>query len=398
MKFFLLIITLIFTISSFSQQDGYWDKDRATSKEIKVNAGKRIIVKSEDFPVGTTEIVYRITVLDDNQQMANSLVSVLKAIPDPTGISQGSAGAVFLLSKVSGDDKCKYAIFNTNTLATSYKSNGKTDKGCWSQDTPISKDAKVLSLGKSTCLQPNSTNVWFGFESKNWIMKQKIILEIVPWVDNKLSRGWNLTNRKKMLAQCKNTELALKLQNSDGFCACVLNKIQKEYKYQEFQSLLDIEKERLFKEYGNACLNETGAENTLSDSQRTVATNFAKQGKYGEAISQLNSVINSGKANVNDYNEIGLYYIYTKQFEKALKFLKTGAILDPSELSIQLNLAHTYMFLYDINSAKKIHKKYKEQNVNATESWKERTNKDFTLFMQKGLPEKNFKKIIKTLE
>jgi len=43
--------------------------------------------------------------------MANSLVSVLKSIPDPTGISQGSAGAVLLLSKISGEDKCKYAIF-----------------------------------------------------------------------------------------------------------------------------------------------------------------------------------------------------------------------------------------------------------------------------------------------
>jgi hypothetical protein len=36
------------------------------------------------------------------------LLACLKSIPDPTG-SQGSAGAV-LLSKVSGDDKSKYAI------------------------------------------------------------------------------------------------------------------------------------------------------------------------------------------------------------------------------------------------------------------------------------------------
>jgi hypothetical protein len=44
------------------------------------------VIKTDDFPVGTTELIYRITLLDDNQKIANSLVSLLKAVPDPTGI------------------------------------------------------------------------------------------------------------------------------------------------------------------------------------------------------------------------------------------------------------------------------------------------------------------------
>ena len=102
--YFLLFITL----QSFAQQDGFWDKDRAYSKQITLGSGKRTAVHIEDLPTGTTEIVFRITLLDENQKIANSLVSILKAIPDPTGISQGSAGAVFLLSKTSGDDTCLY--------------------------------------------------------------------------------------------------------------------------------------------------------------------------------------------------------------------------------------------------------------------------------------------------
>ena len=130
--------------------------------------------------------------MDENQQLASSLVSVLKSIPDPTGISQGSAGAVFVLSKISGDDKCTYAIFSTDKLALEYKDSGKTLESCLIQDEPVSKDAKRLSVDKSSCLKGNSSPLWFGFESKNWIMKQKIILEVVPWVDKKLSRGWSL--------------------------------------------------------------------------------------------------------------------------------------------------------------------------------------------------------------
>ena len=121
--FFLLLITLAFQ-TSFAQKDGYWDKTRATTEEVTVSARNRIIIKTQDFPEGTTEVVFRITLLDKNQQMAGSLVSVLKSIPDPTGISQGSAGAVFILSKISGDDKCKYAVFSTADLASKYKENG----------------------------------------------------------------------------------------------------------------------------------------------------------------------------------------------------------------------------------------------------------------------------------
>ena len=116
---FLLLAALAFQ-ASVAQKDGYWDKTRATSEEISVSARDRIIIKTQDFPTGTTEVVFRITLLDKNQQLASSLVSMLKAIPDPTGISQGSAGAVFIMSKISGEDKCKYAVFSAAAAASKY--------------------------------------------------------------------------------------------------------------------------------------------------------------------------------------------------------------------------------------------------------------------------------------
>ena len=140
----------------FAQKVGYWDKERSTTKEVVVSARDRILIKIDDLPTGTTEVIYRITLLDKNQQMANSLVSVLKAIPDPTGISQGSAGAVFLVSKISGDDKCKYAIFSKSDAANNYVTTGNTDEACFIQNEPVSKDAKRLSMDKSTCLKSNN--------------------------------------------------------------------------------------------------------------------------------------------------------------------------------------------------------------------------------------------------
>ena len=397
-KIIALLFISIFYQSAFAQKDGYWDKDRATSKEITVSARDRIIIKTDDFPVGTTELIYRITLLDENQQMASSLVSLLKAIPDPTGISQGSAGAVFIVSKISGTDKCKYAVFSSNEIALVYKKEGKTDKACIVQDTPLSKDAKRLSIDKSSCLQSNTSSLWFGFESTNWIMKQKIILEVVPWVDTKLSRGWTSDNRKYIINQCKTSALARKLTNSDDFCICIEEKIQKQYKFQEFQKLLGIEQAKVYKDFGNSCFNEMNGSKGVLDNLRIQASNFIKKGDYGNAIAQYNAIINEGKATALDYSSVGYTYILTKQYGKAIKSLKEGVRLDDTELLVKLNLAHAYLLNNEYRSAKVIYKEYQTQNVTDSLSWIQKINDDFIVFKKAGLPSGDFERVLKLIE
>lgn len=390
---------LVLAQSAFSQQDGYWDKERATTKEIIVSAGEKITVKTEDLPMGTTEIVYRITILDENQQMANSLSSLLKAIPDPSGISQGAAGAVFLTSKISGDDKCKYGIFSSNAFAKEYKEKGKTDNACLFQNSPVNKEARRLSIDKSSCLKTGQEYLWFGFESMNWIMKQKIVLEIVPWVDNKLSRGWTLENRQTIIRQIKASDLAKKMLNADDFSLCILEKMQKRYKFQEFQNLLTIEKNKAFKDFGNACLLEKPANKSILTAIRLDAMQYFKNRKYEQAIDLLQTgIMENGNASVLDYNALGQYYLYSKQFDKALKALKEGEGKDESELLIQLNMAHVYLLKGDYKKAKEIHKKYRGQNVTPTLSWKAKTQFDFDDLRKAGFVSDDFDRILKLLE
>jgi hypothetical protein len=392
-------IIVLFLISSFytafAQKDGYWDKERATTKEIIVSARDRITIKTEDLPVGTTEIVYRITLLDENQEMANSLVSVLKAIPDPTGISQGSAGAVFLMSKISGDDKCTYALFSSNEKAKKYIDDGKTKDACYFQEEPLSKDAKRLSLDKSSCLQVNTNTIWFGFQSKNWLLKQKIVLEVVPWVDTKLNRGWNQDNKNEIISLCKTSTMAQKMANSDDFCVCILEKIMKQYRYVEFQKLLPIEKNKVYKDFGNICYNDAAISKNVFNDLRTQANTLIKLQKYNEAISRLNTIINAGKATAIDYSAIGYSYILTRQYGKAIKFLKEGEKLDDTELLIKLNLAHAYLVSDDYSLAKPIYKKYQSQNVTDSLSWIDKTKQDFALFQKAGLPSSDFERVLK---
>jgi hypothetical protein len=393
--FFFISIPLL-----FAQKDGYWDKERSTIKEVVVSARDRILIQIDDLPTGTTELIYRITLLDKNQQMANSLVSVLKAIPDPTGISQGSAGAVFLASKISGDDKCKYAIFSKLDTAVNYKETGETQEACLVQNEPVSKDAKRLSMDKSNCLKSNANSniLWFGFESKNWIMNQKIVLEVVPWVNYKLSRGWTKQNRKVIIDQCKTSNLAQKMPNSNDFCVCVSAKIQAQYTFQEFQKLLIEERNKAFKDVGALCFNETGVSSVFNAELRTQAAALAKKGNYGAAIAKMNTIIINGKGVGLDCNTLGYYYLITKQYGKALKVLKEGEQLDATELLIQLNLAHAYLLNGNYKSAKAIHKTYFNQNVTDSLSWVQKTKLDFEAFQKAGIQNEDFNSILKILE
>lgn len=396
-KIILVLLISIFYQSAFAQKSGYWDKERATSKEIVVSARDRIIIETDDFPAGTTELIYRITLLDDNQQMASSLVSVLKSIPDPTGISQGSAGAVFLLSKISGDDKCKYAIFSTKELATFYSLKGETANACLFQNVALSKDAKRLSIDKSTCIKSNTSKLYFGFESSNWIMKQKIVLEVVPWVDAKLSRGWTLENRKNIISQCRTSALARKMANSDDFCVCIGEKIQKQYSFQEFQKLLPMERVKAYKDFGASCFEETGIAKSVFNDLRIKASNNLKKGDYSSVIKNYNEIVNQQKATALDYSNLGYAYLLTKQYGKAIKSLKEGEKRDDTELLVKLNLAHAYLLNGEYAKAKTIYKEYQNQNVTDSVSWTQKIKDDYQTFAKAGIQNEDFERVLKLL-
>lgn len=390
------LFLLVFSLS-FSQTDGYWDKERATSKQVVVKARDRIVIPLDELPEGTTEIVYRITLLDENQQLSSSLVSILKAIPDPTGISQGSAGAIFLLSKITGNDECKYAIFTTKEKALAYKKDGMAEKACLYQNKSINKDARRITIDGTTCFQNNA--MWFGFESKNWILNQKIVLEVVPWVDAKLSSGWTVNHKKELITVINNLPIYKALNKKEEFSACYLEGITSKYTYKEYKRLLGIEMKKDSDAVVEGCILQTGETAKLVNLIRDKASKAFEAGQYELAIEIIQTeIIEANKAVAMDYFSLGDYYLLTKQFAKAEQTYNKGIAIDPNEINLKLELAHLYLFTDRVSEAKEIHKTYKNQNVFPLVSWKQQVAHDFEEFKKYGLPSNNFKKIMRILK
>jgi hypothetical protein len=87
----------------------------------------------------------------------------------------------------------------------------------------------------------------------------------------------------------------------------------------------------------------------------------------------------------------------TKQYGKAIKFLKEGEKLDDSELLIKLNLAHAYLLNDNYSSAKAIYKEYQSQNVTDSLGWNEKVKLDFEVFKKVGIQNNDFERILKVL-
>jgi hypothetical protein len=371
---------LFFAQWSIAQESGYWDNVRTTNELITLKRNEKLVFKTADFPIGTTEIVFRITSVSDSQKISSSLVSVLKAIPDPTGISQGSAGAVLLASTISGDDKFKYAIFSSAKEAEAYAKNDKVINSCWQQKIAVTKEAKVLNAS-SSCFAKDIVNLWFVFETDNWFLNHKVQVEIVPWVDTKKSKGWTTANKQEVIALTKSLSIYPAIQKKEVFSGCFLEAITSTFTQNEFKLLLPQEKQQFIDKTCSSCLAQIKEQEAIVLALRNEVNQLRKNKKYNQAISIFEQkIIPSGKISALDYSDLGYLYLITHQYQKAKQALELGEGMDAANLLIQMNLAHVYMFTNQKSEAKSIHKKFAKENVNATESWRSKALKDISDF------------------
>lgn len=392
-----VLFALFSSLVLAQSKDGYWDNIRTTNETIVLGAGKKKMIKTADFPLGTTEVVYRISILDDNQKISSSLVSVLKAIPDPTGISQGSAGAVFLASTISGDDKCRYVVFTNEKDALEYEKSSVLKNACVIQNEPINKEAKLLSE-KSKCLNGNQ-NLWFVFESDNWIMKQKIVFEVVPWVDYKFKNGWTNAAKKELLSEVENNEIFKSINQKDKLLGYFIETFTSKYNFNDFKEIIPAEKAKAFNDVMDESLRKSGLMKSYLDGIRAEAKRFLLAKEYEKGMSLIeNEIIQKGRATDLDYGLQGDFYLMTKQYIKAEVAIKKAISMNATNIEHQLRLAHVYLFSDRVSDAKDIHKKYRSNNVSSSKSWVQATKEDFENFKKNDLPTDDFKKILRILE
>jgi hypothetical protein len=392
MKYFFTFLFLVFNfLNALAQNiDGYWDEERAIERPIPLEDGERKYI-SVSIPVGTTQIQYQVSFLDKNGEIRSSLSSTLGSVPSG-GSTQGAAAAISLLNSIGGDNKGSFHIFQSQDDAAYYVNSGEPINSCYSRTNIHAGEKSFLNINEIDCFTSNTSYLYLAFFNANEYDDVKVVIELTPWIDNTASRGWTLEIKEYIYNSC--------VEQGDVFiapeevCQCILDKLQENYKYQDFQEMIVNEASRITQEYGYECMEETGEDENQIDILRDEIKAHAKAEEYGEAISKSLSIIDDGYADNGDYNRIGWYYILTKQYLKAIKYLKVGEKMDETDLYIKGNLAHAYLLNNDFEIAKDIYVKYKTQNVDEDMSWIEMVQGDFKTFLDRGLPTENFQTIM----
>lgn len=393
MKSIFTLAIVLFAFTLFGQQSGHWDFNRAIEKSFPLPDTEKKII-TVNLPIGTTQILYRVSFLSPSAEVTNKIAQTLSVAPSLT--IQGASMALNVISTLGGTNKGQYNIFTDYENANKYYL-GLRSTACYVSLADIPGEKNYIELSQNTCLKQGTTTLYFSFYNGNYFYDEQVLLEVVPWIDFEASKGWTLEAKNIFMDYClahMTEDITLKKE----VCGCVLEKFQAEHKVHELGTLTESELETISKQYSEQCIKGTGEHENILNFSRADADLAAEQGDYSKAINAYLEIIKSGSATVGDYNNLGWYYILTKQFLKATKYLKEGEKLDETELIIKGNLAHAYLLSGDLESAKAIYVKYKTQNVDEKTSWCQMVKGDFEALKSKGISCEQFSEILNLLK
>lgn len=390
MKHLSLLVIFIFIFVQIYGQKGYWDALRTQKKEVKLVANTRVVY-SLDIPYGTTQLIYRITVLDINSQIPNQLSALVGQFNSPSALA--AASALSLTSVIMGKDKCKYFVFKNQQDASNYAKTGIPQNSCHGISQPLTTDNGYFNNDK--CISIYANRLFFGIETTNLSLPSNIIIEIAPWVEPDKERGWT----KEATSTIQD---ALAEDYNEDLLDCMMSKITEDYTVIELSKIKATDEKRILDGYAHKCLDELGISKEINDEvdneDRAEADSLIDAGNYSDAIDIYLVLDDEKAANYEDYNSLGWCYLLTKQYLKAIKYLKKGEEIEETSLLIKGNLAHAYLLNGEFEKANLIYQKYVGQNIDEEMSWVEMVKGDFDTFKKKGISSPKFSEIINSFE
>ncbi len=387
-----------------------------TKEDFKLSAQQRTS-RSVELPRGTVQVAIRVTLLGKNQELLNSLGDLVQAIPVP-GIAAASGG-LKLTSMVMGEDRCNYNIFNLEEDADNYSQTGEINNACYSF-SDVHEDARFLN--NSACFNGLRTQIWVGFYNPNQLFSERIVLEIVPVVDAQAETGWT-SEVKKILIKSFMDKLP-DIENKEVMCGCVIEQLSLKYTLYEVQQMSEFTSNQALKESALKCENLTkDPQAEATELRRSLYDSTSDS----DRIKAYLAILDKGYMKEHEYKNLGLLYIKNKQYIKAVKLMQKAEKEFDESLQIKITLAHSYLLNEDIELAKSIYKKYKNQQVEnslskhpkrqkksayegvskPTEqpaatpppfiSFKEQIERDFKRFEEQGIESEHFKEILDLL-
>lgn len=385
----------LFMCISFAQNGVNWDTTRQFYVKMELSGKQKKLIEIK-IPKGTTELAYRISTLEANGNISNSLANILAAVPYSPAKLLG--GGINLFSGLGGNSKSEFLIFNTKEKANLFLS-GKSSKqlSCYYSEKII-EAFNIINFSQA-CYK-NATSIFLVVISSNFIEKSTVIVEAIPNIDKSIANGWNSKNKSIFIENCKSKN-ENNGQELNEICSCVLLKVKDTYSVTQYNGLLPAEKNIILKNYVALCNekapNNPSVKTTENDGYDRALYHYNNK-KYDTAIIEFLLLLNNGGDNPKLNYLLAKSYTRTKQFTKSISLLTKLNTENAENLYYKLEYAHALLLSDEFDKAKEIYLKYKKENIDANVAWKSQVAADFQEFSILGIESNKYKKILNLIE
>jgi CubicO group peptidase (beta-lactamase class C family) len=141
------------------------------------------------------------------------------------------------------------------------------------------------------------------------------------------------------------------------------------------------------------------AEKSFLTNLNGMVTGFARKvnGKEFSPAQKLVS-LDTIKTNDGQLNSYAWHLIETKRFQRAIPYLQRAMVLEPQDISVQLNLAHAYLWNQDFQKAVSVYQSYLATNNMDSSLLKKNILQDFEYFEKMGFDKSTMEKLILALK
>jgi hypothetical protein len=211
---------------------------------------------------------------------------------------------------------------------------------------------------------------------------------------------WNVERKNAIFYYILNYLIGKNNESSQNVSNCTMQNITSYFTYGQFNSITESERKQIINEQLNTCLR---TEKKLSDeidqkkqfNEKIVSLKIIDDNK--QIAETYKKILLLGFTN-NDqiFNTIGWYYLLAKDFEQARYYLKKGESQNPTDLYIQMNLAHLLLMQNKYEEAETLYVKYKNEKING-QKFKEIVKADYQTFDRFGILPEDASKIKKKI-
>lgn len=396
-RLMLLTFLLVKCNYAFTQNDGLkWSEvvtgeDVYVASTLKANSGisndKDRVLRVVKLPVGSVGYVFKITVTESGSGGLESLFSLLEKIP-----ATRSAGLLGSLITKGDGNECDVFIFDDKEESRKFvnKESGWVACQLYKQTTATCRFA-------DDCLDM----IQFGFRNNNIATGVHVLFELVALVDPNAKTAIDNKVANSVYANCISNDTLKRVFTSkhQSFCNCLVEKIKYDSVLIRHNDSYILETR--VNEIGQSCILELGIINESELQKQDVLNEMARLNESHNSQGLIDfcaSVIKQGKEYEEVYNALGYECLLTKQFTKARYFLELAASKFPLDLYIQGNYAHSLLFTGDYDKAVMIYKRYLNENIDASISWRDATITDINKFKALGISNEHFQEIEDMME